>query len=400
MIDISKNSNMKYLLFGTLYFSEGIELTLATLIVSFYLSDKGLPVPVITAVAAAALIPWSLKFIWGGIADYFQKFGRKPFIVFGGLLGGLSLFVLILIDPSVSLIPFAFFLVLSHVGVSFLDVSADALAIQISKEEERGKISGAMYAGLFFGSASSAIFLGFIADNFGYNATFIVTGIIILLIIIFPVFVKDIKITKKRHNIGKTLLKEFKKRNIQIMSILAPISSISAGIMFFVTPLYIKDVLNLNLVQSGILVAMFPTMMGIGSVIGGIISDKFGRKIALYLFFGFSTVVFATLALGTEWLIFTIVYGMVGFLVGGFHAATCAYIMDITNPKIAATEYSVITSLFNVGEWAGGSFGGSLVAVVGYARSFLYSGWFFGPALLIIYFLKIKSNKIKENKCE
>lgn len=44
------------------------------------------------------------------------------------------------------------------------------------------------------------------------------------------------------------------------------------------------------------------------------------------------------------------IYGAVGIMIGGYHAATCAYIMDITNPKIAATEYSVITSLFNVEE--------------------------------------------------
>ena len=29
-------------------------------------------------------------------------------------------------------------------------------------------------------------------------------------------------------------------------------------------------------------------------------------------------------------------------------------IIDITNPKICATEYAALTILFNVGEWAGG----------------------------------------------
>jgi len=398
MIDISKSSYLKYLLFGSLYVSEGIEFSLATLIVSFYLSDKGIPVPVITAVAAAALIPWTLKFFWGGIADYFLKYGRKPFIVIGGLIGAFSLFVLIFIDPGVSLIPFAFFLILSHVGISFLDVSADALAIQISKKEERGKISGAMYAGLFFGSASSAIFLGIIANNYGYNTAFIITGIIVLLIIIFPLFVNEIKTVKKRPKIGPELIEEFKKRNTQLMSILAPISSVSGGIMYFVVPLYIKDALNLTLIQTGILVSLFPTMMGVGSIIGGIITDKFGRKLGLFLFFGGSIIVFASLVLGTEWFLFAVIYGIVGFMIGGYHAATCAYIMDITNQKIAATEYSVITSLFNVGEWAGGSFGGSLVAAVGYTGTYLYSAWFFGPTVILIYLLKLKSYK-KKVKC-
>jgi len=395
MIDITQRSYLKYLLFGSLYVSEGIEFSLATLIVTFYLHDKGLPIPVITAVTAAALIPWSLKFIWGGIVDYLLKFGRKPFIIIGGLIGAFCLFAIVFIDPAVSLIPFAFFLILSHVGISFLDVSADALAIQISKEEERGKISGSMYAGLFFGTAISAILLSLIASNYGYNTAFIVTGIIILLVIIFPLFVKEIKIVKKHPKIGPLLVREFKKRSTQLLAVLAPISSISGGIMYFVVPLYMKDILGLSLAQTGILASLFPTMMGVGSVIGGFITDKLGRKFAMYLFFGGSIIIFASLALGTEWLIFTFIYGTVGLMIGGYHAAICAYIMDITNPKIAATEYSVITSLFNVGEWAGGSFGGSLVAAIGYSRLFLYSGWFFGPTVILIYLLKIKPFKKK-----
>ena len=95
MIDIARRNYLKYLLFGSLYVSEGIEFSLATLIVSFYLYDKGIPIQVITVVAAAALIPWSLKFFWGGIADYFLKFGRKPFIIIGGLIGAFSLFTIV-----------------------------------------------------------------------------------------------------------------------------------------------------------------------------------------------------------------------------------------------------------------------------------------------------------------
>jgi predicted MFS family arabinose efflux permease len=90
---------------------------------------------------------------------------------------------------------------------------------------------------------------------------------------------------------------------------------------------------------------------------------------------------------------FTIIYGLVGLFIGGYHAATGALIMDITNPKIGATQYSFITSIFNIGEWTGGTIGGSLVLILGYGRAFLYSGWFFGPALLLLYIIQVISNK-------
>lgn len=398
MIDITKRSGLKYLLFGSIYIAEGIEFALATLIVSFYLSDKGIPIPIVTAIAAGSLIPWTLKFFWGIIADRLIKYGRKKFIILGGLIGAFGLFCLIFIDPAVSLIPFAFFLIISHIGVSFLDVTADAWAIQISEEKERGRIAGSMYSGLFFGQASSAIFLAYVASIYGYNAAFIIAGLLILLLLIFPMFVKDTAIVKKRQKIRKIIVREYKKRITQLITILAPIASISGGIMYFVVPLYMKNELNLTLAQTGILASIFPLMMGVGAFVGGVITDKMGRKFAMYLFFGGSTIIFASLVLGTEWITFTIIYGLVGLMIGGYHAAICALIMDITNPKIAATQYSLITSIFNVGEWTGGTLGGTLVSLLGYGRAFLFSGWFFGPALIVIYFIKIKKSKTVKKK--
>ena len=46
MIDISKKSWHKYFLFGSLYFTEGIQASLAMVIIPIYLLDKGFSVPV------------------------------------------------------------------------------------------------------------------------------------------------------------------------------------------------------------------------------------------------------------------------------------------------------------------------------------------------------------------
>jgi PAT family beta-lactamase induction signal transducer AmpG len=398
MIDITNRSGLKYLLFGSLYVAEGIEFALATLIISYYLSDKGIPVPIVTAIAAGSLLPWTMKFFWGIIADRLIIYGRKKFIILGGLIAALGLFILIFIDPALSLIPFAFFLLFSHIGVSFLDVTADAWAIQISEEKERGKIAGSMYMGLFFGQAGSTIFLAYIASIYSYNMAFIIAGILILLILIFPLVVKEKIIVKKRQKIKSLIIREYKKRTTQLITFLGPVAAVSGGIMYFVVPLYMKNVLNLTLAQTGILASIFPIMMGAGAFVGGIITDKVGRKFALYLFFGGSSIVFASLVLGTEWITFTIIYGLVGLMIGGYHAAICALIMDITNPKIGATQYSLITSIFNVGEWTGGTLGGTFVLLLGYGRAFLYSGWFFGPALIVLYLIKIKKSKKNEKE--
>ena len=142
------------------------------------------------------MLPWMIKFIFGGVVDYYIRLGRRFFILIGGLLGAFSFFILIFIDPSIALILFAFVLFIGHCGIAFVDVSADALAIQISKEEERGKINGAMFSGLFIGMAFGTSFIAFIANAMGYTFAIFIVGIIILLTLIFPFIIKEYKIKK------------------------------------------------------------------------------------------------------------------------------------------------------------------------------------------------------------
>jgi hypothetical protein len=62
--------------------------------------------------------------------------------------------------------------------------------------------------------------------------------------------------------------------------------------------------------------------------------------------------------------------------------------MDITNPKIGATQFSILASIHNFGDISISMISGSLVLMLGYDRFFLYSALIIGPALLILYFIK------------
>ena len=60
--------------------------------------------------------------------------------------------------------------------------------------------------------ASSVIVI--IGNSFGFGLTFIITGLLVLTTIIFPLSVKEIKIVKKRQKILSLFIFEFKKKNI------------------------------------------------------------------------------------------------------------------------------------------------------------------------------------------
>jgi predicted MFS family arabinose efflux permease len=82
---------------------------------------------------------------------------------------------------------------------------------------------------------------------------------------------------------------------------------------------------------------------------------------------------------------------MIGFSIGAaLYAAMGALYMDITNPKIAATQYSILASIANFGNIGVATISGTLVLMLGYTRFFLYAAWIIGPALLVLYFVKEK----------
>ena len=87
----------------------------------------------------------------------------------------------------------------------------------------------------------------------------------------------------------------------------------------------------------------------IGSLIFGILADKWGRKIVLFIVFS-ASIVSAAFIYANTWQILALIYGVVGFLSGGIFAASSALIMDVCNPKIGTTQYSILVSIMNFGE--------------------------------------------------
>ena len=392
MIDISEKGWYKYLLFSSLYFAEGLQAAFATVIIPIYLLDKGFSLPEATLVAGIGGALWYLKFIFGPSIDYLYKFGKKPFIIIGGLLAAFCFFILIFIDPSVFLIPFTLFLFLSHLGITYMDVSCDGWAIQISKENERGKINGAMNAGLYIGLAVGTSVIAVIAQLYGYGLSFLVCGGIVLILTIYPFLVKEAKISEKHPKIASLLKQEFKKRNTQLVTLISVLNGLCIGILLFVIPLYMKIILHMDIGQIGLMMTIYPITFIIGSLIGGVLTDRWGRKIVLYIFVSTGIICYPALIFTNLWIIFAIIYGACGFVDGTYTAAICALLMDVCNPKIGTTQYSILASITNFGEFGTGAISGSLVAILGFGRMFLLSSWICGPLLLVLYFYRTKKS--------
>ena len=379
MIDITKHKFAKYILFSSLYLSEGLKWSISVVIFPLYFDELGISPTILGFVIALTSFPVIVKFIFGGVVDYFNKFGRKRFVLIGGLTSALSLFAVSMINPAKSLSLFILIFFIGVIGISFLDVSADAWAIETTKKKERGKVNGAMFTGLFVGTSFGSILFTQIADRIGFNAVFLVAGLLVLIIIIFPLLVREIKKKVKHKKISKVLISEFKKKNILIFSIFAPVATISGGLLLIVIPLYMKKVLMLSVGQVGLITAIFPITNIFGSLIFGTFSDSFGRKSTIYIILSLSIITSGALILADTWIILALIYSIIGFLFGGLYSSIAALAMDVTDKRIAATQFSIFMSLLNVGEVGiGNGLAGLMLETLGYSRVFLYSALFYG----------------------
>jgi PAT family beta-lactamase induction signal transducer AmpG len=394
MIDITKRGYTKYFLFCSLYFTYGINGVFLNLILPLYFLDQGMSPALITIVISIMWIPLYIKFVWGGIVDYFIRYGRKPFIVSSGLLTVFCLFILSFLNPINALVPFVIIELISWIGVGVLTISLDALVISTTAETERGKINGIMYAAQNVGLAGGALLLPFIAKTLGYNMVFLTTGLIILPIVLFPLIIQEKKIVKKPQKVGTLLIQEFKKRTTLVIAIFAVLVMMSSGMILLTAPIWMNTGLKLDITQVGLVTMLFTIAIAIGSIIGGILADKLGRKTTLYILI-FSSVFFTVLIIfANSWEYFTLIYCIIGFLQGGYTSAVVAIFYDVTNPRIAATQYAIFISLFNFGIMIAQTLSGPLYVMLGVSRVFLYSAWIFGPALLILYFIRLKKSDI------
>ena len=388
MIDLKIYKKFKLILFGGLYVAEGIYQAMILIVAPLYLIGKNVPIPLVTLISGIAYLPWGLKFVWGGIIDFYQTYGRKKFAVFGTILGAFGFLILSVIDQYFSILFFTIFLLFGYVGIGFLDSAVDAWAIDTTKKNERGKINGSMNIGKWTGQFLGALFIISIGVGFGYNISFLITGLIIFMFVIIPLSVRyeDRKIGKL--NIWPLIKQEFGKKITRITTLYFFIIVLSISMYFTMLVIYLKTELNFDDTFIGMIFAFWLVAVIPGSIVGGILADKYGRKLPLYIFLIFLMIFSVTPIIISDVYIVILNFTILMFFANGAIAVNWAMIMDIINPKISASEHEVICSIVNFGTIIISSATGTLIVLLGFNNLFLLSALIIVIALIVLYMIK------------
>ena len=99
-----------------------------------------------------------------------------------------------------------------------------------------------------------------------------------------------------------------------IISLFGFLSAMNFGILLFIIPQYMMNILKLDVSQIGLMTSLFYIGVIFGAIIGGFLADIWGRKKILAIGLFGSMIISALLIFADSWMILAIIYPIIGFL--------------------------------------------------------------------------------------
>jgi len=373
--------------FFFLYMTEGIPLGFTATAIATQMRRGGLGPAEIGAFVASLYLPWAFKWAAGPIVDVVasERFGRRRgWILLTQLLMVAALLAAVPVNFVTQLSLFTALIFLHNVFCATQDVAIDALAVNVLPEQERGTANGFMFGGAYLGQAIGGSGVLFLVPVIGFPATFFVVAGFILAVTVFIVLPLREPAGPPRPSFAGHRLKAIGSEIADFAkgSVTAFLGSRGAfvGLIFALLPAGAMALglalqsnlaveLGMNDAQVGWLNLWSSVISGVCCVIGGWLSDRFGRRLTLAWTMGATsipTAVFAWVMLKHHW-IMPVALDAPGrpvaaaALVTGFWIAVLAYnvfqglyygirsaiFMDVTTKRVAATQFTAYMALSN-----------------------------------------------------
>jgi len=367
------NKKNRYALFATLYLAQGAIMSYFTSLNALYLKTYGLGMDKVGLIGTIAMIPFVLKIFFGLLSDkvnFFHLGHRKPYILIGLLIQILCLLVVPFINPAQNFGLFALNAFILMAGMALYDTCTDGLALDTTEPEDEGKIQGIMVAGRALGMVLISAVLGLLVDKFSWSAGFISLAVLTAIPIPMVLAIKEAdKPVEKQFN--WSAFKEFKKFSIIALGLLGALYSlIINGTSQLVNP-FLESKFAISYTQAGMVASLLGIGIVVGSLGGGRLVDKLGQKRAVRLSLVVTLVAVAVLSLISSPTIAWILVFIFGIAFGLYETVYFAIAMRETNERIAATMFSILMAVANIGTGIGLGLSGAMAEGFGYPITFI-----------------------------
>lgn len=351
------------LLFAGLYFAEGGPIGFIWWALPVWMRTSGVEPGEIARVMALVTWPWALKFLWAPLVDVLRtpRFGLRAWIVASQLAMALSLIPLLDVDFAATDALLPTLLVLHAIAAATQDAAIDTLAVSTIPVGRRGSINGWMQAGMLLGRSV-----------FGGGAVLLVAGVgqrgvivLLMLAVLAPAalalrFASDPPLppgsrATRLAAYGAQLRELASERTLWIGLLLAAtVGAGFEGLTSLAGPLLLDHGVSERIVGRFFLIPAV-VAMALGALLGGRLSDRFGR--ARSTAFAQGSAALCVLAVGlTAWNspghasanALIALLALVYFCAGAAIATLYALLMAHTRKRIAAFQFCVFMAGINL----------------------------------------------------
>jgi PAT family beta-lactamase induction signal transducer AmpG len=307
-----------------------------------------------------ASLPWAGKPVIGLLVDRlsFGRLGRRrPFILLAEAGMALSLLAMAFANPISDRPLFSALLFLHNLLAAAQDVGTDALAIDLLAENERSRANGIMSASKFAGVVLGGQGLLWVASVAGWPAAFGLAIALLLVPATLVIGVRESPLPTQRPRLLRLTLRAFSSRIVLLAAGFALVVDLADSLTFPLTYPLFRNQLGFSEQQVASLATLGGIAGALGSLLGGVLGDRLGcRRTLLGACLGVGGLNLAFSACQGLWGVYPLqlAYTTVeGILVGVVYATSLALFMDLTNPRVAATQFQVYMALLNMKDaWA------------------------------------------------
>ena len=367
------NRSFRYLMFGLLYFAQGSIMAYFTALNALYLLSFGLGMGEIGLIGTIGLIPFVIKIFLGMLSDRVNLFGlghRKPYIVIGLLMQAACVLIVPLVDPGQNFWLYVLVAFSMMMGMALYDTCTDGLALDTTPVEEEGIIQGFMVGGRAAGMVVTSALLGLMVQNISWTAGFILLAVVTLLPL--PLVFKAKEAAKEAASRFEwSAFRAFTRSHVIALGMLGALYSlIINGANQLVNP-FLVDRFQIDFATAGYVA----TVVGLGTILGGLIggniTDRIGQKRSVQLAILVTILGVGLLTVITApWMAWALVF-VFGFAFGFYETVYFAISMRVTDGRIAATMFSILMAVANIGTGIGLGLTGLLADSFGFVVSFL-----------------------------
>ncbi|EHR69221.1 Major Facilitator Superfamily transporter [Burkholderiales bacterium JOSHI_001] len=398
--------------FFFLYVTEGIPLGFAATAIATQLRRQDVGPAEIGAFVASFYLPWAFKWAFGPVIDVFssERLGRRR----GWILGTQLMLILTLLACTTIQLPAqlglltAVLLIHNSFG-AMQDVAIDALAVTTLHPDERGLANGMMFGGAAIGQGIGGSGVLFLMPVLGVAGGFVFVAACIALVTVFivlPLQEPATPLADRREGGLGAAVAAMKAFSAEAFRSFLGTRGAYVGMLFSLLPagamglgLALQSNLAVEVGMSDDSVAWLAlwtqVISAVFMVVGGQLSDRWGRRRTLGVYLSLMSLPalymmgvlldhqwvmpvpqnaaegarrVAPAALVTAVWVATLTYSVAQGLMYGTRSAL---LMDVTNPKVAATQFTAYMAMMNLVISYSAAWQGIAIETLGYPKTLL-----------------------------